>query len=121
MNTNSIKELNMCFLLKHKSGECQKNSMLEYDLSVKKGPEEEYAEEGEGEGEHRSHGANPIWECIWHSAQSICQALDSCLTVAWQMLDSCLSDAWQMLGTCFTDAWWLLGTCLTDALCCLLS
>ncbi len=35
----------------------------EGNLSVKKGPEEEYAEEGEGEGEegeHRSHGANPI-------------------------------------------------------------
>ena len=37
----------MCFLLKHKSGECQKNSMLEYNLqpsrniAVKKGPEEE--------------------------------------------------------------------------------
>ncbi len=26
------KDLNMCFLLKHKSGECQKKSMLEYDL-----------------------------------------------------------------------------------------
>ncbi len=60
----------MCFLLKHKSGECQKIQCfniifnVQRNLSVKKGPEDEYAEEGEeGEGEHRSHGANPIWEC----------------------------------------------------------
>ncbi len=44
-------KLNMCFLLKHKSGECQKNQCLNMIFNV-----QEYAEEGE----HRSHGANPI-------------------------------------------------------------
>ncbi len=61
---NNRQKLNMCFLLKHKSGECQKMNAwirsLSRNLSVKKGPGEEYAEEEEGEGEHR---ANPIWEC----------------------------------------------------------